>query len=164
MKTYIILLVTVFSLFACHKENEIKGDGSDKKNCMTPPTLEIYINKDSKVAQEFLLATGKVDSTSVSYINPKKEEKSLKDHIHIMDQDQDIHIHIVDFSLYTGKKDTIVLKNKNNSHQITILGKRISEDGCTWPELYQVWIDGKSVDKKYFSGFHLRWPNESLSQ
>ena len=146
MKTYIILLVTVFSLFACHKENEIKGNGSDKKICMTPPTLEIYINKDSKVAQEFLLATGKVDSTSVSYINPKKEEKSLKDHIHIMDQD--IHIHIVDFSLYTGKKDTIVLKNKNNSHQITILGKRISEDGCTWPELYQVWIDGKSVDRK----------------
>ncbi|WP_315044218.1 hypothetical protein [Capnocytophaga sputigena] len=129
---------------------------------MTPPTLEIYINKDSKVAQEFLLATGKVDSISVSYINPKKEEKSLKDHIHIMDQD--IHIHIVDFSLYTGKKDTIVLKNKNNSHQITILGKRISEDGCTWPELYQVWIDGKSVDKKYFSGFHLRLPNEPLPQ
>ena len=129
---------------------------------MTPPTLEIYINKDSKVVQEFLLATGKVDSTSVSYINPKKEEKSLKDHIHIMDQD--IHIHIVDFSLYTGKKDTIVLKNKSNSHQIIILGKRISEDGCTWPELYQVWIDGKSVDKKYFSGFHLRWSNEPLSQ
>ena len=133
-----------------------------KKICMTPPTLEIYINKDSKVVQEFLLATGKVDSTSVSYINPKKEEKSLKDHIHIMDQD--IHIHIVDFSLYTGKKDTIVLKNKSNSHQIIILGKRISEDGCTWPELYQVWIDGKSVDKKYFSGFHLRWSNEPLSQ
>ncbi|WP_311320942.1 hypothetical protein [Capnocytophaga sputigena] len=129
---------------------------------MTPPTLEIYINKDSKVAQEFLLATGKVDSTSVSYINPKKEEISLKDHIHIIDQD--IHIYIVDFSLYTGKKDTIVLKNKNNSHQITILGKRISEDGCTWPELYQVWIDGKSVDKKYFSGFHLRLPNEPLPQ
>ena len=162
MKTYVILLVTVFSLFACHKENEIKGNGSDKKICMTPPTLEIYINKDSKVAQEFLLATGKVDSTSVSYINPKKEEISLKDHIHIIDQD--IHIHIVDFSLYTGKKDTIVLKNKNNSHQITILGKRISEDGCTWPELYQVWIDGKSVDKKYFSGFHLCLPNEPLSQ
>ena len=162
MKTYIILLVTVFFLFACQKENEIKGDGSDEKICMTPPTLEIYINKDSKVAQEFLLATGKVDSTSVSYINPKKEEKSLKDHIHIMNQD--IYIHIVDFSLYTGKKDTIVLKNKNNSHQITILGKRISEDGCTWPELYQVWIDGKSVDKKYFSGFHLRWPNEPLPQ
>ena len=162
MKTYIILLVTVFSLFACHKENEIKGNGSDKKICMTPPTLEIYINKDSKVAQEFLLATGKIDSTSVSYINPKKEEISLKDHIHIIDQD--IHIYIVDFSLYTGKKDTIVLKNKNNSHQITILGKRISEDGCTWPELYQVWIDGKSVDRKYFSGFHLRLPNEPLSQ
>lgn len=163
MKTYIILLVTVFSLFACQKENEIKGDGSDEKICMTPPTLEIYINKDSKVAQEFLLATGKIDSTSVSYINPKKEEKSLsRDNFHIMNQD--ICIHIIDFSLYTGKKDTIVLKNKNNSHQITILGKRISEDGCTWPELYQVWIDGKSVDKKYFSGFHLRWPNEPLPQ
>ena len=159
MKTYIILLVTVFSLFACHKEN---GQKEIQQDCYTPPTLEIYINKDSKVAQEFLLATGKVDSTSVSYINPKKEEISLKDHIHIMDQD--IHIHIVDFSLYTGKKDTIVLKNKNNSHQITILGKRISEDGCTWPELYQVWIDGKSVDKKYFSGFHLRLPNEPLPQ
>ena len=159
MKTYIILLVTVFSLFACHKEN---GQKEIQQDCYTPPTLEIYINKDSKVAQEFLLATGKVDSTSVSYINPKKEEKSLKDHIHIIDQD--IHIYIVDFSLYTGKKDTIVLKNKNNSHQITILGKRISEDGCTWPELYQVWIDGKSVDKKYFSGFHLRLPNEPLSQ
>ena len=159
MKTYIILLVTVFSLFACHKEN---GQKEIQQDCYTPPTLEIYINKDSKVAQEFLLATGKVDSTSVSYINPKKEEKSLKDHIHIMNQD--IYIHIIDFSLYTGKKDTIVLKNKNNSHQITILGKRISEDGCTWPELYQVWIDGKSVDKKYFSGFHLRWPNEPLSQ
>ena len=159
MKTYVILLVTVFSLFACHKEN---GQKEIQQDCYTPPTLEIYINKDSKVAQEFLLATGKVDSTSVSYINPKKEEKSLKDHIHIMDQD--IHIHIVDFSLYTGKKDTIVLKNKNNSHQITILGKRISEDGCTWPELYQVWIDGKSVDRKYFSGFHLRLPNEPLSQ
>ena len=159
MKTYIILLVTVFSLFACHKEN---GQKEIQQDCYTPPTLEIYINKDSKVAQEFLLLTGKIDSTSVSYINPKKEEKSLKDHIHIMDQD--IHIHIVDFSLYTGKKDTIVLKNKNNSHQITILGKRISEDGCTWPELYQVWIDGKSVDKKYFSGFHLRLPNEPLSQ
>ena len=162
MKTYIILLVTVFSLFACHKEN---GQKEIQQDCYTPPTLEIYINKDSKVAQEFLLATGKVDSTSVSYINPKKEEKSLKDHIHIMDQDQDIHIHIVDFSLYTGKKDTIVLKNKNNSHQITILGKRISEgNGCAGPELYQVWIDGKSVDKKYFSGFHLRLPNEPLSQ
>ena len=159
MKTYIILLVTVFSLFACHKEN---GQKEIQQDCYTPPTLEIYINKDSKVAQEFLLATGKVDSTSVSYINPKKEEKSLKDHIHIMNQD--IYIHIIDFSLYTGKKDTIVLKNKSNSHQITILGKRISEDGCTWPELYQVWIDGKSVDKKYFSGFHLRWPNEPLSQ
>ena len=159
MKTYIILLVTVFSLFACHKEN---GQKEIQQDCYTPPTLEIYINKDSKVAQEFLLATGKVDSTSVSYINPKKEEISLKDHIHIIDQD--IHIYIVDFSLYTGKKDTIVLKNKNNSHQITILGKRISEDGCTWPELYQVWIDGKSVDKKYFSGFHLRLPNEPLSQ
>ena len=159
MKTYVILLVTVFSLFACHKES---GQKEIQQDCYTPPTLEIYINKDSKVAQEFLLATGKVDSTSVSYINPKKEEISLKDHIHIMDQD--IHIHIVDFSLYTGKKDTIVLKNKNNSHQITILGKRISEDGCTWPELYQVWIDGKSVDKKYFSGFHLRLPNEPLSQ
>ena len=159
MKTYIILLVTVFSLFACHKEN---GQKEIQQDCYTPPTLEIYINKDSKVAQEFLLATGKVDSTSVSYINPKKEEKSLKDHIHIMNQD--IYIHIIDFSLYTGKKDTIVLKNKNNSHQITILGKRISEDGCTWPELYQVWIDGKSVDKKYFSGFHLHWPNEPLSQ
>ena len=159
MKTYIILLVTVFSLFACHKEN---GQKEIQQDCYTPPTLEIYINKDSKVAQEFLLATGKVDSTSVSYINPKKEEKSLKDHIHIMNQD--IYIHIIDFSLYTGKKDTIVLKNKNNSHQITILGKRISEDGCTWPELYQVWIDGKSVDKKYFSGFHLRLPNEPLSQ
>ena len=160
MKTYIILLVTVFSLFACHKEN---GQKEIQQDCYTPPTLEIYINKDSKVAQEFLLATGKVDSTSVSYINPKKEEKSLKDHIHIMDQD--IHIHIVDFSLYTGKKDTIVLKNKNNSHQITILGERISEgNGCAGPELYQVWIDGKSVDKKYFSGFHLRLPNEPLSQ
>ena len=159
MKTYIILLVTVFSLFACHKEN---GQKEIQQDCYTPPTLEIYINKDSKVAQEFLLATGKVDSTSVSYINPKKEEISLKDHIHIIDQD--IHIYIVDFSLYTGKKDTIVLKNKNNSHQITILGKRISEDGCTWPELYQVWIDGKSVDKKYFSGFHLRLPNEPLPQ
>ena len=159
MKTYIILLVTVFSLFACHKES---GQKEIQQDCYTPPTLEIYINKDSKVAQEFLLATGKVDSTSVSYINPKKEEISLKDHIHIIDQD--IHIYIVDFSLYTGKKDTIVLKNKNNSHQITILGKRISEDGCTWPELYQVWIDGKSVDKKYFSGFHLRWPNEPLPQ
>ena len=159
MKTYIILLVTVFSLFACHKEN---GQKEIQQDCYTPPTLEIYINKDSKVAQEFLLATGKIDSTSVSYINPKKEEISLKDHIHIIDQD--IHIYIVDFSLYTGKKDTIVLKNKNNSHQITILGKRISEDGCTWPELYQVWIDGKSVDKKYFSGFHLRLPNEPLSQ
>ena len=159
MKTYIILLVTVFSLFACHKEN---GQKEIQQDCYTPPTLEIYINKDSKVAQEFLLATGKIDSTSVSYINPKKEEISLKDHIHIIDQD--IHIYIVDFSLYAGKKDTIVLKNKNNSHQITILGKRISEDGCTWPELYQVWIDGKSVDKKYFSGFHLRLPNEPLSQ
>ena len=160
MKTYVILLVTVFSLFACHKES---GQKEIQQDCYTPPTLEIYINKDSKVAQEFLLATGKVDSTSVSYINPKKEEISLKDHIHIMDQD--IHIHIVDFSLYTGKKDTIVLKNKNNSHQITILGKRISEgNGCAGPELYQVWIDGKSVDKKYFSGFHLRWPNEPLSQ
>ena len=159
MKTYIILLVTVFSLFACHKES---GQKEIQQDCYTPPTLEIYINKDSKVAQEFLLSTGKVDSTSVSYINPKKEEKSLKDHIHIIDQD--IHIYIVDFSLYTGKKDTIVLKNKNNSHQITILGKRISEDGCTWPELYQVWIDGKSVDKKYFSGFHLRLPNEPLPQ
>ena len=160
MKTYVILLVTVFSLFACHKES---GQKEIQQDCYTPPTLEIYINKDSKVAQEFLLATGKVDSTSVSYINPKKEEKSLKDHIHIMDQD--IHIHIVDFSLYTGKKDTIVLKNKNNSHQITILGKRISEgNGCAGPELYQVWIDGKSVDKKYFSGFHLRLPNEPLSQ
>ena len=159
MKTYVILLVTVFSLFACHKES---GQKEIQQDCYTPPTLEIYINKDSKVAQEFLLATGKVDSTSVSYINPKKEEISLKDHIHIIDQD--IHIHIVDFSLYTGKKDTIVLKNKNNSHQITILGKRISEDGCTWPELYQVWIDGKSVDKKYFSGFHLCLPNEPLSQ
>ena len=160
MKTYIILLVTVFFLFACHKEN---GQKEIQQDCYTPPTLEIYINKDSKVAQEFLLATGKVDSTSVSYINPKKEEKSLKDHIHIMDQD--IHIHIVDFSLYTGKKDTIVLKNKNNSHQITILGERISEgNGCAGPELYQVWIDGKSVDKKYFSGFHLRLPNELLSQ
>ena len=159
MKTYIILLVTVFSLFACHKES---GQKEIQQDCYTPPTLEIYINKDSKVAQEFLLATGKVDSTSVSYINPKKEEISLKDHIHIIDQD--IHIYIVDFSLYTGKKDTIVLKNKNNSHQITILGKRISEDGCTWPELYQVWIDGKSVDKKYFSGFHLRLPNEPLPQ
>ena len=160
MKTYVILLVTVFSLFACHKES---GQKEIQQDCYTPPTLEIYINKDSKVAQEFLLATGKVDSTSVSYINPKKEEISLKDHIHIMDQD--IHIHIVDFSLYTGKKDTIVLKNKNNSHQITILGKRISEgNGCAGPELYQVWIDGKSVDKKYFSGFHLRLPNEPLSQ
>ena len=160
MKTYIILLVTVFSLFACHKES---GQKEIQQDCYTPPTLEIYINKDSKVAQEFLLATGKVDSTSVSYINPKKEEISLKDHIHIMDQD--IHIHIVDFSLYTGKKDTIVLKNKNNSHQITILGERISEgNGCAGPELYQVWIDGKSVDKKYFSGFHLRWPNEPLPQ
>ena len=160
MKTYVILLVTVFSLFACHKES---GQKEIQQDCYTPPTLEIYINKDSKVAQEFLLATGKVDSTSVSYINPKKEEKSLKDHIHIMDQD--IHIHIVDFSLYTGKKDTIVLKNKNNSHQITILGERISEgNGCAGPELYQVWIDGKSVDKKYFSGFHLRLPNEPLSQ
>ena len=160
MKTYIILLVTVFSLFACHKEN---GQKEIQQDCYTPPTLEIYINKDSKVAQEFLLATGKVDSISVSYINPKKEEKSLKDHIHIMDQD--IHIHIVDFSLYTGKKDTIVLKNKNNSHQITILGERISEgNGCAGPELYQVWIDGKSVDKKYFSGFHLRLPNEPLPQ
>ena len=160
MKTYVILLVTVFSLFACHKES---GQKEIQQDCYTPPTLEIYINKDSKVAQEFLLATGKVDSTSVSYINPKKEEISLKDHIHIMDQD--IHIHIVDFSLYTGKKDTIVLKNKNNSHQITILGERISEgNGCAGPELYQVWIDGKSVDKKYFSGFHLRWPNEPLSQ
>ena len=160
MKTYIILLVTVFSLFACHKEN---GQKEIQQDCYTPPTLEIYINKDSKVAQEFLLATGKVDSTSVSYINPKKEEISLKDHIHIIDQD--IHIYIVDFSLYTGKKDTIVLKNKNNSHQITILGERISEgNGCAGPELYQVWIDGKSVDKKYFSGFHLRWPNEPLSQ
>ena len=160
MKTYIILLVTVFFLFACHKEN---GQKEIQQDCYTPPTLEIYINKDSKVAQEFLLATGKVDSTSVSYINPKKEEISLKDHIHIMDQD--IHIHIVDFSLYTGKKDTIVLKNKNNSHQITILGERISEgNGCAGPELYQVWIDGKSVDKKYFSGFHLCLPNEPLSQ
>ncbi|WP_455149736.1 hypothetical protein [Capnocytophaga sp.] len=160
MKTYIILLVTVFSLFACHKEN---GQKEIQQDCYTPPTLEIYINKDSKVAQEFLLATGKVDSTSVSYINPKKEEISLKDHIHIIDQD--IHIYIVDFSLYTGKKDTIVLKNKNNSHQITILGERISEgNGCAGPELYQVWIDGKSVDKKYFSGFHLRLPNEPLSQ
>ena len=160
MKTYVILLVTVFSLFACHKES---GQKEIQQDCYTPPTLEIYINKDSKVAQEFLLATGKVDSTSVSYINPKKEEKSLKDHIHIMNQD--IYIHIIDFSLYTGKKDTIVLKNKNNSHQITILGKRISEgNGCAGPELYQVWIDGKSVDKKYFSGFHLRWPNEPLSQ
>lgn len=160
MKTYVILLVTVFSLFACHKES---GQKEIQQDCYTPPTLEIYINKDSKVAQEFLLATGKVDSTSVSYINPKKEEISLKDHIHIMDQD--IHIHIVDFSLYTGKKDTIVLKNKNNSHQITILGERISEgNGCAGPELYQVWIDGKSVDKKYFSGFHLRWPNEPLPQ
>ena len=160
MKTYIILLVTVFFLFACHKEN---GQKEIQQDCYTPPTLEIYINKDSKVAQEFLLATGKVDSTSVSYINPKKEEISLKDHIHIMDQD--IHIHIVDFSLYTGKKDTIVLKNKNNSHQITILGERISEgNGCAGPELYQVWIDGKSVDKKYFSGFHLRLPNEPLPQ
>ena len=160
MKTYIILLVTVFSLFACHKES---GQKEIQQDCCTPPTLEIYINKDSKVAQEFLLATGKVDSTSVSYINPKKEEISLKDHIHIIDQD--IHIYIVDFSLYTGKKDTIVLKNKNNSHQITILGERISEgNGCAGPELYQVWIDGKSVDKKYFSGFHLRLPNEPLSQ
>ena len=160
MKTYIILLVTVFSLFACHKEN---GQKEIQQDCYTPPTLEIYINKDSKVAQEFLLATGKVDSISVSYINPKKEEKSLKDHIHIIDQD--IHIYIVDFSLYTGKKDTIVLKNKNNSHQITILGERISEgNGCAGPELYQVWIDGKSVDKKYFSGFHLRLPNEPLPQ
>ena len=160
MKTYIILLVTVFFLFACHKEN---GQKEIQQDCYTPPTLEIYINKDSKVAQEFLLATGKIDSTSVSYINPKKEEISLKDHIHIIDQD--IHIYIVDFSLYTGKKDTIVLKNKNNSHQITILGERISEgNGCAGPELYQVWIDGKSVDKKYFSGFHLRLPNELLSQ
>ena len=160
MKTYIILLVTVFSLFACHKES---GQKEIQQDCYTPPTLEIYINKDSKVAQEFLLATGKIDSTSVSYINPKKEEKSLsRDNFHIMNQD--ICIHIIDFSLYTGKKDTIVLKNKNNSHQITILGKRISEDGCTWPELYQVWIDGKSVDKKYFSGFHLRLPNEPLPQ
>ena len=160
MKTYIILLVTVFSLFACHKEN---GQKEIQQDCYTPPTLEIYINKDSKVAQEFLLATGKVDSTSVSYINPKKEEISLKDHIHIIDQD--IHIYIVDFSLYTGKKDTIVLKNKNNSHQITIFGERISEgNGCAGPELYQVWIDGKSVDKKYFSGFHLRLPNEPLPQ
>ena len=160
MKTYVILLVTVFSLFACHKES---GQKEIQQDCYTPPTLEIYINKDSKVAQEFLLATGKIDSTSVSYINPKKEEKSLsRDNFHIMNQD--ICIHIIDFSLYTGKKDTIVLKNKNNSHQITILGKRISEDGCTWTELYQVWIDGKSVDKKYFSGFHLRWPNEPLPQ
>lgn len=42
MKTYIILLVTVFSLFACHKES---GQKEIQQDCYTPPTLEIYINK-----------------------------------------------------------------------------------------------------------------------
>ena len=56
MKTYVILLVTVFSLFACHKEN---GQKEIQQDCYTPPTLEIYINKDNISIGFYLLVTQK---------------------------------------------------------------------------------------------------------
>ena len=149
MKTYIILLVTVFFLLACHKENEKSQD------CCTPPTFDIRISKENILIKDFLTDMGEVDREHISsFLNP---EKPLLTEGYFMDKEkQTLCISCQTFeTVYTNKKEVLYVKNKKHTYKIEIIGEMIPTRTCSSVSIKSVWVDGKSISKEniFYNGY-----------
>ena len=135
--TLIILVIITFFTLGCNRENNYLC-------CSPPPDFHLFVNKSSSLYQDFLDDKGEFDKQNVYFyqlLNNNEERKyDTFSVIHTPKKEgyAVVYINSAPF-LYTGKTETLYLKNKAKTYKIEFLGT-IGE--CCSAHFQEMYIDG----------------------
>ncbi|ATA89652.1 hypothetical protein [Capnocytophaga stomatis] len=146
MKKVLFLGLSLIAL-ACREESN--------ECCSPPPVFNLYINKNSESYKEFLNSEGKFDTKNVSLYrlngNVKKEYTVEQIYLLLQEKYLSVGTHL-DYKndIYTGKKETLYLKNASKTYKIEVEGEMVSRNGCCpVAELKEIKVDGVKIEN-YF--------------
>ena len=121
MKRILFLISLLISFLSCEKSSEIQDE------CMLPPpNFQLFIAKSAPEYQDFLSDKGEADKENVYFYqivnNTEKKYHTLlltdnsknKDYAEVVTESA--------IFLYTGKTETLYLKNKAKTYKIEFLG------------------------------------------
>ena len=138
MKRILFLISLLISFLSCEKSSEIQDE------CMLPPpNFQLFIAKSAPEYQDFLSDKGEADKENVYFYqitenNTEKKYRTLftnesknKDYAEVATESA--------IFLYTGKIETLYLKNKAKTYKIEFLG---TLGKCCSGQIQEIRIDG----------------------
>ena len=138
MKRILFLISLLISFLSCEKSSEIQNE------CMLPPpNFQLFIAKSAPEYQDFLNDKGETDKENVYfYQTVNNNEKKYQTFFSIDNPDNKEYALVVMVNggiLYTGKLETLYLKNKAKTYKIEFLGELGNCEEAYFKEMY---IDG----------------------
>ena len=138
MKRILFLISLLISFLSCEKSSEIPDE------CMLPPpNFQLFIAKSAPEYQNFLNDKGEADKENVYFYQMvNNNEKKYQTLLSIDNPDNKEYALVVMVNgeiLYTGKLETLYLKNKAKTYKIEFLGELGNCEEAYFKEMY---IDG----------------------
>lgn len=131
----ILFFIILLTVIACNKKSD---------NCVVPPPFfTLFITKSAPEYQDFLNDKGEADKENVYFYQMvNNNEKKYQTFFSIDNPDNKEYALVVMVNggiLYTGKLETLYLKNKAKTYKIEFLGELGNCEEAYFKEMY---IDG----------------------
>ncbi|WP_311319764.1 hypothetical protein [Capnocytophaga sputigena] len=131
----LVFFIILLTVIACNKKSD---------NCVVPPPFfTLFITKSAPEYQDFLNDKGEVDKENVYFYQMvNNNEKKYQTFFSIDNPDNKEYALVVMVNggiLYTGKLETLYLKNKVKTYKIEFLGELGNCEEAYFKEMY---IDG----------------------
>ena len=134
MKRFLSIIL-LFAVIACNKKSD--------KCVVPPPFFTLFITKSAPEYQNFLNDKGEADKENVYFYQMvNNNEKKYQTFLSIDNPDNkeyDLVVMVNGEILYTGKLETLYLKNKAKTYKIEFLGELGNCEEAYFKEMY---IDG----------------------
>ena len=134
MKRFLSIIL-LFAVIACNKKSD--------KCVVPPPFFTLFITKSAPEYQDFLNDKGEADKENVYFYQMvNNNEKKYQTFLSIDNPDNKEYALVVMVNgeiLYTGKLETLYLKNKAKTYKIEFLGELGNCEEAYFKEMY---IDG----------------------
>ena len=134
MKRFLSIIL-LFAVIACNKKSD--------KCVVPPPFFTLFITKSAPEYQDFLNDKGEADKENVYFYqmvnNNEKKYQTLLSIDNPNNKEYALVVMVNGEILYTGKLETLYLKNKAKTYKIEFLGELGNCEEAYFKEMY---IDG----------------------
>lgn len=155
-----LLLSLLFIVVACQKQHQEETIPNDC--CSPPPYFGLYINKNSDVHKTFLNTEGAFDAENISLYRLDNDIKTTyritHGYIDWGKSDPKSKYLVIGTQLdhgndvYTGKTETLYLKNALKTYKVEVEGAMISNNGCCpVAKLKEIRIDGVKIEDYFLA-------------